>query len=137
MAHREPPIDLRPHDLAVRCRVVEPAQQRTGEVRAGLVQCGDLLVKRLESLRDNGFPFIDVRGVEDAGDFNEGEARVSEHAYEYKPSEGRDSEAPLTGRPGVGHKKVETFVVADRRGGNARSLGDLPDSKQWLRHAPT
>jgi hypothetical protein len=55
-----------------------------------------------------------------------------QHAYEHKPSEAAEAVPTLPGRSGIGNEQVEAFVVADRRGGNTSSFGDLPDGQQWL-----
>jgi hypothetical protein len=59
-------IDLGPHDLAVCCRAVVPAEQRTGKVFTGLMQFGDLLIESFESLPGDGLPFADARSFEDS-----------------------------------------------------------------------
>ena len=62
----------------------------------------------------------------------QGEPGVLEHAYEHEPPEGGDAVAPLPGQAGIGDEQAEAFVVADGRGGDARSCGDLADGQQWF-----
>src|SRR5665213_2920993 len=84
--------------------MVESAEQRTGEVSPGLLQCGDLLVESLQSACGYGLPFADVSSIQDRGDVSQGEPRVLEHAHEDRPlaalsmAFGRKGDARLAAR---------------------------------------
>lgn len=112
--------------------MVVATQQRTREVRTGLHQLGYLLVENLESLPGYDLPFADVGSAEDAGDVDQREPCVLEHAYEHEFSESGDTVPTLSRRSSIGHEQVEALVVANRGGGDARSLGDLSDAQQGL-----
>ena len=55
----------------------------------------------------------------------------------HEPSQGGDAVATLARYSSVGVEEVKAFVVADGRGGDARSFGDLADRQQSFRHSPT
>ena len=76
--------------------MVVAAEQRAGQVGAGVVQSPDLLVENLESSGGNGLPFGDVGGIKNAVDVIQAEARVLEHADEDEAAEGRVAIAALS-----------------------------------------
>jgi len=137
LADRKSPVDLGPHHLAVCCRVVESAEQCTGKVGPGLLQCGDLLVESFQPAGGYGLPFADVSSIQHRGDISQGQPRVLEHAHEDQPPEGHGSISALPGRSSIGHDQAEAFVVPDRRRSDVRTFGDLPDGHERFRHAPT
>jgi hypothetical protein len=77
-------IDLVAHDPALRQRVVEAAEQRSLQVGACVLEEGDLRIERLEAVPRDVLPLVDARGIEDAVDVIEREARVLEHPDEYQ-----------------------------------------------------
>src|SRR6185437_706303 len=106
---REPTIDLEPHDLAVRERVVVAALQRTRKVLTGLGQGGDFRFESLESIGGNGLPFADVPRVEDSCDVLQREPGVLEHADEHESPECGHAVTALSGLAGIGDQEVEPF----------------------------
>jgi hypothetical protein len=52
----QPTVDLGAHDRAVRRRMVEPAQQRTGQQLAGVLQLSDLVIEGSEPQAGDRLP---------------------------------------------------------------------------------
>ena len=117
--------------------MVEAAEQRPGEVGARSSEPGDLRVEHLEPPAGDGLPLVDVGGVENALDVVERQARVLQHADEDEPPEGRVAIAALSRRARIGGKQAASFVVADRRSGDARPSGDFADRQERFGHIPT
>ena len=75
--------------------------------------------------------------MQDAIDLIEVEAGVLEHADEHEPSDRLGPIPALARHPGIRVHQAPTFVVPDRRGGEADLGADLADREQPFGHMTT